>query len=119
LRQAGAHCRLARGRLPRAALEDLAHDGVLRLARLDPGALERRADRDRAELGRGVRREAAAELAERRSHRGDDDASAHESSVLTQRRKLVSRSRPRAKAATSEITASRSSREQTSTGECM
>ena len=51
-RQPRGDRRLPRGRLPRAALEHLAHDHVLRLVRLDPGALERGADRDRAELGR-------------------------------------------------------------------
>ena len=40
-----------------------------------PVALEPGADRDRAELGRLVLREAAAEPAERRPNRGDDDAS--------------------------------------------
>ena len=76
-REPGPDRRLARRRLAGAALEHLAHDHVVRLLRLDPGALERRADRDRAELGRRVRREAAAELAERRPDRADDDAAGH------------------------------------------
>ena len=73
-RQAGLDRRLARRRLPRAALQHLAHDHVLRLVRLDADPLERGADHDAAELGRLVAGEPAAELAERRPHGADDDA---------------------------------------------
>ena len=58
-RHPGADRRLARGRLAGAGLQHLAHDHVLDLARLDAGALERGADRDRAELRRGIPGEAA------------------------------------------------------------
>ena len=44
---------------------------------LDPGALERAADRDRAELGRLVAGEGAAELAERRADSRDDHGTGH------------------------------------------
>ena len=54
----GADRRLPRRRLAGAALQHLAHDRVLRLARLDPDPLERGPDRDRAELGRLVARRA-------------------------------------------------------------
>ena len=73
LRQPGADRRLTRGRLAGAGLQHLAHDHVLDLVVLDPGAVERRADHDRAELGRLVAGEPAAELAERRADGRDDD----------------------------------------------
>ena len=60
----GLDLRLARGDLPLAGLEDLAHHDVLDLVRLDVGALERGLDRDAAELGGVERDEAAAELAD-------------------------------------------------------
>ena len=44
-------------------------------------ALERRLDREATELRRLVAREAAAELAERRAHGGDDDRASHGASV--------------------------------------
>ena len=65
------------GRLPGAGLQHLAHDHVVDLAALEADALEARADRDRAELGRGIRGEAAVELAERRADCRDDDGAAH------------------------------------------
>ena len=42
-----------------------------------PAAFERLADGDRAELGRRVRGETAAEAPERRAHGGDDDGAIH------------------------------------------
>ena len=76
-------------------------------SRLEPDPLERRPDRDRAELGRLVAGEAAAELAERRADGGDDHASG--TCVESTERK----SRPGSAAArrrrASRITASRSS----------
>ena len=68
---------LARRRLARSGLEDLAHDHVLDLARLEPRALEGGADRERAELRRSQVREPAAEAAEGRSDRRDDDRRGH------------------------------------------
>ena len=61
------------GAWPAPRLEHLAHDHVLGLVRLEPDALERGLDHDRAELRRLVAREPAAELAERRADGGDDD----------------------------------------------
>ena len=61
------------GSLARAGLEHLAHDHVLRLARLETDASERRLDDVRAELRRLVAREPAAEAAEGRADGGDDD----------------------------------------------
>ena len=46
---------------------------VLDLLRLDPGALERAARGDLAELDRGHRREAAADLREGRARSAEDD----------------------------------------------
>ena len=68
---------LAGGRLADAGLQHLAHDHVLDLAGLEPGPLERGLDRDRAELGRLVGSQAAAELSERRAGSGNDDGSGH------------------------------------------
>ena len=53
-RQPGADRRLPRRRLAGARLQHLAHDHVLGLVGLEADALERRPDRDRAELGRLV-----------------------------------------------------------------
>ena len=47
----GLDLRLARGDLALAGLQHLAHDDVLDLLGRDVGALERRLDRDAAELG--------------------------------------------------------------------
>ena len=80
-RDPGADRRLARRSLSGAGLQHLAHDHVVDLAALEADALEARADRDRAELGRGIRGEAAVELAERRPDRGDDDGAAHGSKL--------------------------------------
>ena len=68
---------LPRGRLAGAALEHLAHDHVLDLVVAHIDAVERRADRDRAELGRLLVGETAAELAERRPDGGDDHGTGH------------------------------------------
>src|SRR5204862_875197 len=64
---------LPRRRLARTRLEHLAHDHVLDLGRLEARALEARPDDDRAELGRLLRGERAAELPERSADCGDDD----------------------------------------------
>ena len=56
--------RLARGDLPLAGLQHLAHHDVLDLLGLDAGALERGLDRHAAELGRVERGQAAAHLAD-------------------------------------------------------
>ena len=82
-RQSRADRRLPSGRLARAALQHLPHDHVLRFLRLEAAALERGADDDRAELGRFVVGQAAAELAERRSNCGDDHRARHVASVAT------------------------------------
>ena len=79
LRDPGADRRLAGGRLAGAGLEHLAHDDVADLGRVDARPLEPGPDRDRAELGRRVPREAAAEPAERRPHGGDDHGAGHAS----------------------------------------
>jgi hypothetical protein len=55
----------------------LSHDHVLDLAVLDPGAVEPRSDHERAEVGRLVAGEPAAELPERRADGGDDDGAGH------------------------------------------
>ena len=77
LRDPGSDRGLSRGRLPRPCLEHLAHHDVADVLRLDAGAIEPRADRDRAKLGRGHVREAAAKAAERRANGGDDDGVGH------------------------------------------
>ena len=76
-RQPGSDRRLARRRLARAALQHLAHDRVLDLLVLDAGAVERGPDRDRAELGRLVPGERAAEPPEGRAHSRDDHGARH------------------------------------------
>ena len=83
LRDARPDRGLTRRRLAHAGLEDLTHDHVLDLGRLEPGPAERLADCDRAELGRRMLREAAAEAPERRAHGGDDDGLTHRPSVST------------------------------------
>ena len=74
--------RLARGDLPLAGLDHLAHDDVLDLLGLDAGALERGLDRGAAELGRVERGEAAAELADRGARGTEDDGLGHRVSVF-------------------------------------
>ena len=54
---------------------------VLDLVVRDVDAVERGADRDRAELGRLLAGEAAAELAERRADGGDDHGAGHSPNV--------------------------------------
>ena len=76
-RQAGADRGLPRRRLAGAALEHLSHDGVLDVPVLDAHAVERAADGDRAQLGRLLGRETAAELPERRAYGRDDDGASH------------------------------------------
>jgi hypothetical protein len=56
-----------------AALDDVAHDDLLDVGGGNAGAFERRANRDRAKLGRRDRGETAKELPDRRAGRGDDD----------------------------------------------
>ena len=73
LREPGADGGLAGGRLAGAALEHLAHDHVLDLVVADVHAVERGADRDRAERGRLVVLQGPAELPERRADSRDDD----------------------------------------------
>ena len=77
---------LPRRRLPRAGLQDLAHDHVLDLLRLEAGTLERSTDRDRTELRRRNGGEAAAEAPERRANGRDDDRGTHKWSVAIGRR---------------------------------
>ena len=74
-----AACRA--GAWPDAGLEHLAHDDVADLGGIDARALEACPDRDRAELGRRVPGETAAEPAERRPHRRDDHRARHGASV--------------------------------------
>src|SRR6266542_463765 len=80
-RQSSPDRRLPRRRLAGAALEHLAHDGVLDVLVGDPGAVERRPDHERAELGRLVARKRAAELPERGANCAEDDTAGHESRV--------------------------------------
>ena len=68
---------LARGDLALAGLEDLAHDDVLHLVGRDVGALERRGDGGRAELGGIDGRQAAAELADGRAGGTEDHGLGH------------------------------------------
>ena len=100
---------------------------------LEPDSLERGADRDRAELGRRLLLQAAAELAERRADGGDDDGAAHaghssdardaEHELRMARRRLSKKEIPgssrRANATSSRTTASTSARSTISTGVCM
>ena len=72
-RQPGADGGLPRGRLAGTALEHLSHDGVLDVAVLHVHAVERAADGDRAQLGRLLGRQTAAELPERRADGRNDD----------------------------------------------
>ena len=65
--------RLARRHLSLSGGEHHAHDQLIDRGRIGTGALEDLADHTRAEVDGGHRREPAAELAERRSRRGDDD----------------------------------------------
>src|SRR5439155_7270744 len=60
----------------------LAHDHVVDLLAPELDALERRTNRNRAELGRCVALEPAAETAERRADGGDDDAAAHAATLV-------------------------------------
>ena len=69
--------RLARGDLPLAGLQHLAHDHVLDLLGLDVGALERGLDRGAAELGGVEGGEAAAELADGRAGGAEDHGLGH------------------------------------------
>src|SRR5262249_25026799 len=85
----GRHGCLPRGRLADPGLQHLTHDHVLDLARLERGPRERLANRNRAELRRGVRSEGATEAAEGRSHSGDDDGPAHGASVPGRTRALA------------------------------
>ena len=80
-----------------------------RLVRLDPGPLERRADRDRAELGRRVRRRGRLRACRTASAPRSRSRCARQASTLSE--KLVSGVSRRANATTSAITASRSSSE--------
>ena len=73
---------LARGDLALARLQHLADDHVIDLLGLHLGALERRRDRQSAELGGGQRREPAAHLADRGAGRAEDHGVGHESSGL-------------------------------------
>ena len=81
LRDAGLELRLARGDLPLAGLEHLAHHDVLDLLGLDLRTLERGLDRGRAELGRVEARKAASELADRRTGGGEDHGLGHRHSL--------------------------------------
>ena len=76
-RQAGADRRLPRRSLAGPALQHLADDRVLDLVVLDLDAVERGADRDRAELGRLVTGQGTAQLAERRANGRDDHGTGH------------------------------------------
>ena len=69
--------RLARGDLPLAGLQHLAHHDVLDLLGLHAGALERRADRDPAELGGVERGQAAAHLADGGARGAEDHGLGH------------------------------------------
>src|SRR5262249_52458258 len=89
LRDPGRYRGLPRWRLPDPGLQYLTHDHVLHLARLQTRARERLANRDRAELRRGVRGKAAAQATEGRSHGGDDHGAAHEASVPARTRPLA------------------------------
>ena len=93
-RQARADRRLPRGRLAGATLEHLAHDRVLDLLVRDACTVERGADDDRAELGRLVAGERAAELPERGANGAENDASGHESSVANDSRLTASQPLP-------------------------
>ena len=114
-------CGLPRGRLPGAALQHLAHDHVVDVAARNAGALEARANRDRAELRRLQVLETAAELPEGRANGGDDDGAAHATSVAAQpqRENETPGSSRRANATSSRTTASMSSSWTISTGVCM
>ncbi len=81
LGDAGLDLRLARGDLPLPGLQHLAHDDVLDLLGLDAGALERRADRQPAELGGVQRGQAAAHLADGGARAGEDHGLGHGSRV--------------------------------------
>ncbi len=63
---------LARRDVAGAGLHDLADHGVVDVARLDLGALQRGRGRDDAELHRRARRERAAQTAEGRARGGED-----------------------------------------------
>jgi hypothetical protein len=69
----GVDQRLARGGLPRPALQHVAEDHLVHRGPLHPGALEGGADDEGAELRRGEPREAAEVAADRRADGGDDD----------------------------------------------
>ena len=73
-RDAGLGGRLARGDLPGAGGEDLAHDHVVDLVTADPGPLQGALDRHAAEVGPGEVLEGAQQAAHRRTCSGDDDA---------------------------------------------
>ena len=73
----GFDLRLARGDLPLAGLQHLAHHDVLDLLGLDPGALQRGLDRDRPELGGVERRQPASHLADRRACGAEDHGLSH------------------------------------------
>ena len=82
LGDAGLDLGLARGNLSLAGLQHLAHHDVLDLLGLDPGALERRPDRHRAELGGVERGQAAAHLADRGAGGAEDHGLGHEGRTL-------------------------------------
>ena len=56
-----------------AGLNDITHDGRPDLVGMKPGACDGGLDRNGAEIGRGYLLQAAAEGADRGSHRGDQN----------------------------------------------
>ena len=80
-REPGSDGGLPGRRLAGAALEHLAHRDVLDFAVGNARAVERGADRDRAELRRFVLLEGPSELPEGRSHCRNDDCAGHGRSV--------------------------------------
>src|SRR5206468_2259023 len=72
-REAGVDRRLPARRLAHAALEHVPHDHFLDRAVLDPGAPHGLPDHERAEPGRGQRREPAEVLADRRPTGAEND----------------------------------------------
>src|SRR5262249_40002985 len=68
---------LARGDLPGAGLQDLAHDHVVDLFGLHPRPFQRRRDCEAAELRAAEARQRARELPDRRTRRADEARAGH------------------------------------------
>ena len=81
LGDAGLDLRLAGGDLTLAGLQHLAHHDVLHLLGLDAGPLERRLDRDAAELGGVQRGQSAAHLADRGARGAENHCLGHRSGL--------------------------------------